>query len=123
MATVADFVGFHLPDDAGEDSFDLLPILHGSKLPVRKDVVHHSYEGMFGLRSGDWKIEFGLGSGGFSDPVEVKPAPDGPPGQLYNLRDDPDEKNNLWLQRPDIVTRLTATMESYKRAGHTRPFL
>jgi hypothetical protein len=83
-------------------------------------VVHHSNSGVFAIRQGDWKLEFGLGSGGFSDPRVIEPEPGGPRGQLYNLAKDPREERNLWLERPDLVARLTALMEKYKADGHSR---
>jgi arylsulfatase A len=123
LATAADLVGATLTADAGEDSFDLLPVLLGRKLeqPVREAVVHHSGDGTFGIRQGPWKLCLALGSHGFSDPKNVKPQPGGPQGQLYNLDDDPEEKHNLWLEKPEVVKRLTALLDKYKADGRSRP--
>jgi arylsulfatase A-like enzyme len=123
LATVAGVVGATLPADAGEDSFDLGPVLLGRKLdhPIRDAVVHHSGDGTFGIRQGPWKLAMALGSHGFSDPKDVKPQPGGPKGQLYNLDDDPEEKHNLWLEKPDVVKHLTDLLEKYKADGRTRP--
>ena len=50
----------------------------------------------------------GSGSGGFSpDPPDNKY---GPPGQLYNLREDLSEQNNLYESHPDTVYELTALL-------------
>jgi hypothetical protein len=78
---------------------------------------------MFSIRQGDWKLELGLGSGGFSAPIEVKPTPGGPKGQLYHIGKDPTEADNVWLQHPEIVGRLTALLEKYQRQGFSRPLL
>jgi arylsulfatase A-like enzyme len=123
MATVASIVGAKLPADAGEDSFDYSPVLRGQKLDrsVREAVVHHSGDGTFGIRQGPWKLAMALGSHGFSDPKDVKPTKDGPQGQLYNLDDDPEEKKNLWLEKPDVVKRLTLLLEKYQADGRSRP--
>jgi arylsulfatase A-like enzyme len=122
MGTVAEVVDYKLPDTAGEDTYSMLPAMLGKKgKPIREAVVHHSNLGMFGIRQGDWKLEFGLGSGGFSDPRTEDPKPGGPKGQLYNLASDPAETNNLWLDRPAEVARLTALLEKYKSAGRSRP--
>ena len=75
---------------------------------------------MFTIREGDWKLELGLGSGGFTPPEHVEPVKGGPLGQLYNLADDPHETNNLWLQKPDIVDHLTRLLEEQQASGHTR---
>jgi arylsulfatase A-like enzyme len=123
LATAAALVGDQLPSDAGEDSFDLLPVLLGKKLefPVREAVVHQSGDGTLGIRQGPWKLATALGSHGFSDPRNVKPEPGGPRGQLYNLADDPTEQHNLWLERAEVVKRLTALLEKYQADGRSRP--
>ena len=122
MGTVAEVVGYKLPENAGEDTYSMLPAMLGRKgKPIREAVVHHSNGGMFAIRQGDWKLEFGLGSGGFSDPRSEDPKPGGPKGQLYNLAKDPREEQNLMAERPDVVARLTALLEKYKAEGHSRP--
>jgi arylsulfatase A-like enzyme len=123
MATAAALVGDKLPPDAGEDSFDLLPVLLGKKLerPVREAVVHQSGDGTLCVRQGPWKLATALGSHGFSLPRNVKPKPGGPQGQLYNLDDDPTEQHNLWLDKPEIVKRLSGLLEKYKAEGRSRP--
>ncbi len=123
LATAAALVGDKLPPDAGEDSFDILPVLLGKKLgrPVREAVVHQSGDGTLGIRQGPWKLATALGSHGFSDPRNVKPEPGGPQGQLYNLDDDPTEQHNLWLGRPAVVKRLATLLEKYKADGRSRP--
>jgi arylsulfatase A len=121
MGTLAAILHRTLPPDAGEDSFNLLPaLLRQPHRPIRKDILELSNSGMFSIREGDWKLELGLGSGGFTPPVEVDPVPGGVQGQLYNLADDPHELYNLWAQRPDIVARLSKLLEQYKESGHTR---
>jgi arylsulfatase A len=121
MGTLAAVLHIDLPPNAGEDSFNLMPaLLHQSHQPIRKTIVDHSIDGMFTIREGDWKLELGLGSGGFSDPRTVEPVPGGVQGQLYNLADDPHEIYNLYAQHPEIVARLTAMLNTYKESGHTR---
>ncbi|MCP4614046.1 MAG: sulfatase-like hydrolase/transferase [Planctomycetes bacterium] len=122
MATCAAIVGAKLPDNAGEDSFNILPALSGQKLnkPIRDAIIHHSLSGMFAIRQGKWKLILGLGSGGFTKPQKIKPKPGQPPGQLYNLEDDLAESNNLWSKHPEIVSRLTDLLNKYKSQGYSR---
>jgi arylsulfatase A len=121
MGTLAAILHIELPPDAGEDSFNLLPaLLHQPHKPIRSTIVDHSIDGMFTIREGDWKLELGLGSGGFSEPRNVEPAPGGVQGQLYNLADDPHELYNVYGQHPEIVERLTKLLNAYKDTGHTR---
>lgn len=123
LATVSAIIGAKLPDDAGEDSFSILPLLTGQTRvhPVRTEIVHHSGDGAFALREGKWKAIFHLGSGGFSQPKREPPTADGPTGQLYDLEADPGETHNLWLDQPAIVTRLSARLDVLKREGRSRP--
>jgi arylsulfatase A-like enzyme len=123
MATCAEIVGETLPEDAAEDSFSFLHELDCTdpQGPERVDLIHHSYDGMFSLRRGDWKFIDGNGSGGFSEPRRWTPGPKDPKGQLYNIRDDFRENNNLWLKRQEIVEEYKGLLEQYKQAGRTRP--
>ena len=122
LATCAAIIGAELPDDAGEDSYNILPELLGEKRnrPIRKALVHHSVNGTFAIRQGDWKLIVGRGSGGFTPPRVIKPKPGEPEGQLYNLADDPAERKNLYQKRPEVVARLTALLEKYKTEGRSR---
>jgi len=43
-----------------------------------------------------------------------------PLGQLYNLRDDPAETNNLYLIHPEIVTRLATEMKRIEESASSR---
>ncbi len=122
LATVAALVGKPLPRNAGEDSFNLLPALLGkAESPARRDVVHHSMNGMFAIREGDWKLAVGLGSGGFTAPAVVDPAPGGPQGQLFNLKEDPGELHNLYQKHPELVDRLLTLLRRQQEQGYSRP--
>ncbi len=123
MATFAALLGSDLPDDAGEDSFDFLPVLQGKapQKPLRDALVHHSGDGMFAIRQGGWKLILGRGSGGFTPPRRHEPEPGEPLGQLYNLVDDPAEQHNLYAEEPAVVARLTALLERYQAEGRSRP--
>jgi hypothetical protein len=70
------------------------------------------------VREGDWKLITALGSGGFSKPKNVKPEANGLTGQLYHLGKDPGETNNLFLEHPEIVARLSEKLEAVKNTPH-----
>jgi arylsulfatase A-like enzyme len=123
LATCAAVVGTGLPDNAGQDSYNILPALLGEKLdrPIRKSIVHHSSKGVFAIRRGPWKLILETkGSGGWVDPRDGDPKA-GSPGQLYNLANDPYEENDLWGKHPEIAQRLTELLEKVKREGYSRP--
>ncbi|MHC5061349.1 MAG: sulfatase family protein [Planctomycetota bacterium] len=119
MATCAAIIGTSLPENAGQDSYDMLPALLDENLdaPVRKTIVHHSGTGVFAIRKGSWKLIVESKGSGYHD----GPPRSGSPGQLYNLADDPYEKNDLLEERPRIVKRLTNLLKKYKKQGHSRP--
>ncbi|MEM6343563.1 MAG: arylsulfatase [Bacteroidota bacterium] len=118
MVTVQQIVGANLPPDAAEDSYDLSPLLRGESLaPARPPVVHHSAQGHFAIRDGDWKLILRPGSGGFSAPR----APEGEEGQLYQLQRDPQEQSNLYADYPDKVTELSQKLAEIRGQVPTKP--
>ena len=121
MATCAQITGFDLPTNAAQDSLSFLPALLGQEQAREAAVIHHSGEGMFSVRQGDWKLILGLGSGGFSEPKSQEPEPAGPHGQLYNMSSDWRETGNLWLHYPQVVAQLGDLLEDYQKEGCSRP--
>jgi arylsulfatase A-like enzyme len=106
MATFAEVLGVTLPDNAGEDSFSLMPLFKGSDKPVREHAVSTSGSGAPGVRFGRWKYIPIRGSGGWG-----KGGDQSQPIQLYNLADDIGEANNLAAQEPKRVKRMQALLE------------
>ena len=124
LATTAAIVGEPLPPrtQAAEDSYNVLPALLGGKpeRPIRDAMVVHSADGNFAIRQGPWKW------------IEGKAHPDTTPGalkaravefhpQLYNLVDDPAEKNDVLDKHPDVAKRLEALLNKYRQQGYSRP--
>ena len=122
LATTAGILGVDLPDDAGEDSFDIGAALLGRPYssPLREATVHHSGTPFFAIRQGNWKLVLGRGSGGFSTPQRIEPQPGEAKGQLYDLAQDPSEKRNLYLEKPKVVEKMTELLERYQRTGRSR---
>jgi arylsulfatase A-like enzyme len=121
LATCADITHVELPEDAGPDSRSILPVLLGEEHLVRETLVHHSADGMFSIRQGSWKLIEGLGSGGFSEPTRLKPEPEGPTDQLYNVAQDIGEQNNLWQEKPQLVAEMQALLEEVSAASASDP--
>ncbi len=129
MATCAAIVGTELPENAAEDSYDILPVLLGqdSKGPVREYLLQQTISLALSIRRGPWKYLDHKGSGGNSYEkgrlkrfALVDTAPDAP-GQLYNLQSDPGETINLYFQHPEIVEELKAQLEIFKQSGRSAP--
>lgn len=130
MATCAAMLGTTLPADAGVDSYNVLPALRGQKLqqPIREATILHSGSGKFVLRQGPWVLidaTTGDDNGRRGEPDWLKQergyTPNTAPGQLYDLRGDLIERDNLYAQKPQIVQRLKAILERYKADGRSTP--
>jgi len=120
FATLCDLTGQKPAGNMGEDSFSFLHVLNGEpEKVVRESMVHHSSAEFYGIRMGDWKYINGLGSGGFSHPVKLIPENNGPKGQLYNIRADVLENQNLFFQYPEKVNHFVGLMEEIIEKGHT----
>lgn len=131
MATCASLVGYDLPENSAEDSFDLSPVLSGNvDKPVRPYILHQTISLALSIRQGDWKYLDHKGSGGSNYNREgewglkqfalPEKAPDAP-GQLYNLKTDPGETDNLYFKRPEIVMQLKNILERSRKSGRSAP--
>lgn len=123
MATCADITNYTLADNEGEDSFSLIPLFDKTPLKAafREATVHHSINGSFAIRKGDWKLILCADSGGWSFPrPENKKAIDSlPKYQLYNLKTDPGEKENLWTSENEIANALQTLLTKYIVEGRS----
>ena len=121
MATCADITGVEIPDNAGEDSYSILPVLRNEDAKsAYKVVVHHSIQGKFSIRKGKWKLEFCPGSGGWSGPKDAFAKKNGMPEiQLYNMELDVEEQNNVYDKHPEIVKELTAELQKVVEKGRS----
>lgn len=122
MATCAQILGVQLPENAGEDSVSILPLLRGSDAPVRQSVVHHSIGGRFALREDRWKLIFCPGSGGWGSPKDAEARnKDLPSVQLYDMRRDDSERANVQAEQPQVVQNLTEQMKQIINSGRSTP--
>lgn len=123
MATAASIIGEEIPENAAEDSYDLSKVWNinlENKEPLRVNTIHHSAQGVFAIREGDWKLILASHSGGWGDPTPKSMA-DKPGVQLYNLANDIGEQENLAKANPEIVKRLKATLRANIEAGRSTP--
>ena len=131
LATIASLLGEPLPNDAGEDSFDMTPLLLGEKpaVPIRKGMVHVNYGSYtLAIREGDWKLilpsdVYVVEDGTVTPDHLVETRGKGPNGkfQLYNLRTDPGEATNLFLQEPEKAKELFEALKADLARGRSRP--
>lgn len=130
MATIAAIVGFELPPIAAEDSYDMTDALLGRSLdtPVREATVHHGSRGWFAIRQGEWVlIDHPTGDSNSGGPNaepdwfhrERTVEKHDQSVELFNLRQDPLQVENLALVDPQRVQSMRALLERYKREGRS----
>ena len=121
-ATFADLCNYTLKDNEAEDSYSMMPILSGKGHSKRKDVIHHSIDGRFALRSGKWKMVFWPGSGGWGGPTAKSPEWTSlPEYQLFNMEEDPSEKHNLYGSHKSLEKKLYNRLKKYVLEGRSTP--
>ncbi len=120
LATCAEINNLHIPRSA-EDSYSFLSELtgHKSDLKKRELTIHHSVNGTFAIRKGDWKLIDTKGSGGWSLPKNKCKA-DTPPQQLYNIKQDPKEQHNLYIEHPEKAEELNSLLKPFKQGNEAR---
>ncbi len=129
MATCAKITGVKLPDNAAEDSYNILPVLLGEDggKPIRDYTLHQTISLALAIRQGPWKYLDHKGSGGNSYekgelvPFALTDTEPTAPGQLYNLDTDPGETTNLYFKEPEMAKKLKALLEASKATGRSAP--
>lgn len=132
IATCASILEDELPDEAAEDSIDMLPDLLGQSLnsPLRQSVILQSYDGMLALRRGDWKYIRGAGGGGFDqkhrDIIGIPHTADrevssaDPAEQLYFMKNDIGESTNISHEHSERMEQMRKELEQLIQTGRTR---
>ncbi|MGQ1786130.1 MULTISPECIES: sulfatase family protein [unclassified Saccharicrinis] len=125
FATCAELTAYQIQDNEAEDSYSMLPLITGeSDTNIRKYIIHHSINGSFAIREGDWKLCTCPGSGGWSFPRPQdlkKEQLDLPAMQLYNLKEDIGETKNLISEYPEKAARLKAALKKIILDGRSTP--
>lgn len=108
MPTLLDLLGFPVAESLDGESLvgrlqgtrDVAPTVHAECLYSR---LHYGWAPLRSVRRGDWKL------------IEA-PTP-----ELYNLRNDPHETENVAASHPDLVRDLTAELEVHAVRGGALP--
>lgn len=125
MATIAGIVGFDLPTDQAEDSFDQLPVWLRQEDSVRDFIVHNTFAKKWGMRSGKWLLIDNKDGQHSRTPKWV--AEGFPPNprkvMLCDLDADLGQKTNVSDEHPEVVERLRAQLADLRERGHSAPRL
>jgi len=134
MATLASLIGFELPVDSAEDSFNQLPLwIAKTKLSSRSSLVHNTFAHKYAIRSDDWTlIDHETGNGiptknlvrfNYSDWLDKHgyESDDHVKGQLFDMKNDSEQRNNLIEKYPNKVIKLRKELEKIKEQGWSAP--
>ena len=127
MATIAEVIGFELPQSAADDSLSQLPLLRGAEGSdgIRTSLVHNTKANHYAIRQGDWVLIdakngaltqvppwFNKANGYGENPYNAA---------LYNLRDDLGQRENLIEKHPDKVAELRRTLKRIREQQGRTP--
>ncbi|MCA1808894.1 MAG: sulfatase [Lentisphaerae bacterium] len=109
FATLADLTGAPLPADTTIDSISLADAILDGKSTRRDTFTYYKGANLEAVRKGDWKLHF------WKTEWSVDARNDKIVPELYNLRDDASETNNVYEQHPDIVMEIEAQADEFRR--------
>jgi len=125
MATLAQITGIDLPESSAPDSYNILPVLKGGKYksPLREATVHNTYESKWGIRKGDW-LYINSETGGHREMPESFKSLRGytdfnTEGLLFNMKDDPEQRVNLYEKYPEKIKELDVLLKQYRESGYS----
>ncbi|MFR9652006.1 MAG: arylsulfatase [Rikenellaceae bacterium] len=127
-ATLADITGVELADGEAQDSYSLMPLITGKDKYKREYTVHHSSSGRFAIRKGDWVlIEAGLGDDNrwldkidYYDILKYDLPKELPKGELFNIKEDIEQRVSHYDDKPQIVAEFTAILDEITKGWGTR---
>ena len=109
MPTILDFLGVKLPQPRSSHEIlhghSLLPLISGEIEKVRDYAYMGWFNRSWAIRDGDWKYIM------YTSPNFVYTGKD--KNELFNLKEDPDELNNLYDEEPELVNRLELQLRRF----------
>jgi arylsulfatase A-like enzyme len=149
LATFAALLGVGVDPEEGPDSFNLLPYLLGTgAIPAdalasesdarfgaagavreqqggrggspRDHLIEHNAAGTLSIVRGPWKYIEPSAAAAYNPLVDIELG-NAPEPQLYRIDTDRGEARNLAADFPEVVGQLSRLLETYRRAGATRP--
>jgi len=119
IASLAALTGEKLTPEDAPDSLEMLDVLMGKDKVGRDYIIEHSQSGTLSIRVGDWKYIEPSNKSKVAWETGIETG-NNPEAQLYDLRKDPGEKNNVALDHPEIVTKLRDKLDRIKKEKNSR---
>jgi len=126
MATIASLTGISIPENAGEDSFNMSKVFKGlqSDKPVRDYIIHHAPNGGFAIRKDNWVLIEATSGEVSKEPDWIKQKfnyqTDKTPMVLYDLNMGKESKN-LYTDNPEKLTELKSLLDKTRKDGRSAP--
>ena len=115
MPTFSSIINAELPDSLIIDGEDISDILIGDRIHYDRDYLYFDYSRLMGYRKGDWKVK--LPYEGW-DGTWYKSQSKSHDTLLFNLKNDPGEKNNIYNDNKDLAINLLMDMnQKYQSMG------
>ncbi len=124
FATLAAVVDAEIPPGSAEDSYNQLQLLQGTGSSARQTLVHNTNPKGYALRHGDWVL-IDARTGAVSQVPKWFDEANGYtshslPGELYHLKDDLAQRQNLYAENPEKVAELKALLGKIQAQGQVR---
>ncbi|ODA34970.1 sulfatase family protein [Planctopirus hydrillae] len=124
FATIAAVVDAEIPPGSAEDSYNQLQLLQGTGSSARQTLVHNTHPKGYALRHGDWVL-IDARTGAVSQVPKWFDEANGYsshslPGELYHLKDDLAQRQNLYAENPEKVAELKALLGKIQAQGQVR---
>jgi arylsulfatase A-like enzyme len=116
-ASIAALIGQPMPDNAGQDGMNLLPVLLGDSEQGRAFIIQEALT-QIAVRKGNWKyippgsVTERLGMMSDSPRHGWKETKVDEPGLLFHLSEDPEELNNLAAVYPERIKEMKAIIRN-----------
>ena len=110
-ASFADYLEVKIPKNQASDSENQFKALSGKSKKGRKQIIEDA--GTLAIVKGDWKYIVPSNRPSYDSFVDIELG-NSVKTQLYNLKKDPSEKNNLAQKYPNKVSVLAAELEKVK---------
>ncbi|MDE0264342.1 MAG: sulfatase [Bryobacterales bacterium] len=108
-ATVLDWLGIDRPAHMTSES--LMPLILGQQEKIRDESVCCHYNESISIRHDEWSYHWFVENSRARASDRSSIVKDAP--ELYNLREDPAEQNNLALQEPERVADMDRRMRAF----------
>ena len=116
FASLVSITKSKLPEKAAADSYDVSQVWLENKTSKRDEMVHNTFKGVWGYRKGDW-LYINKNTGEHSKMPDSFKKLRGyedfnTEGLLFNIKEDPGQRINLFDKYPEIVNELEGLLKS-----------